>query len=192
METRMAMIGHNGGPSTEPGERWRRHCWTAARAELLPTLPLEVLRTRVARAKDLGLDYKTYASVRAASGHDVVAFLFSSNALRVTPLRPVLANDRAAKLQVLAEVARIGLATGLLPPSLLLAGSAGMLDRAEQAPAHLAAWGQARRRMLEVLGKTPSDRVILVGDMALEADWAMAARLARYLPADRYFGGVGG
>lgn len=183
----MAMIGHNGGPSAEPGESWRRQCWTAARAELLPTLPLEVMRTRVARAKALGLDYKTYASVRAATGHDVVAFLFSSNALRVTPLRPVLTSDRAAKLQGLAEVARIGLATGHLLPSLLLAGSAGVLERAEQAPAHLAAWGQARRRMLEILGKTPSDRVILVGDMALEADWATAARLARYLPAERFF-----
>ena len=187
----MAMIGHNGGPSTEAGLSRRRHCWTVARAELLPTLPLEVLRTRVARAKALGLDYKTYASVRAATGHDVVAFLFSSNALRVTPLRPVLANDRAAKLQGLAGVARIGLATWHLPPSLLMTVDAGLLERAEEAPLHLAAWGQARRRMLDILGKTPSDRVILVGDMALEADWAMAARLARYLPADRYFGGVG-
>lgn len=61
----MALIGHNGGPSVEPGEAWRRHCWTAARAR----------------------------------------------------------------------------------------------------------W----------------DRVILVGDMALEGDWAMAARLAAYLPAERYF-----
>ena len=183
----MALIGHNGGPSVEPGEAWRRHCWTAARAALLPTLPIEVLRTRVARARELGLEYRTYASVRAASGHDVVAFLFSSNALRVTPLRPVMANDRAARLQALEEVARVGLATGQLRPLALMAGNAGLLDRAEQAPAHLASWGQARAHLREVLGKVPSDRVILVGDMALEGDWAIAGRLAAYLPAERYF-----
>ena len=43
------MIGHNGGPSVEPGEAWRRYCWSAARAALLPTLPIEALRTRGAR-----------------------------------------------------------------------------------------------------------------------------------------------
>jgi hypothetical protein len=188
MEARMAMIGHNGGPSTEPGQSWRRHCWKVARTELLPTLPLEVLRLRVARAKDLGLEYKTYASVRAATGHDVVAFLFSSNALRVTLARTALPNDRAAKVQSLVDVARIGLASGVLPASLLLAANEGLLDRAEDAPGHLAAWGAARRRMLEILGKTPADRVVLVGDMALERDWASAGRLAGYLPAERYFG----
>lgn len=181
------MIGHNGGPSVEPGEAWRRHCWTAARAALLPTLPIEVLRTRVARAKELGLEYKTYASVRAASGHDVVAFLFSSNALRVSPVRPVMPNDRATRLAALQDVARVGLATGQLRVSALMAGNPGLLDRAEAAPAHLASWGQARAHLRQVLGKVPSDRVILVGDMALEGDWAQAARLAAYLPAERYF-----
>jgi|GEM_PF-3081246 len=38
------------------------------------------------------------------------------------------------------------------------------------------------------LGRLPSDRVILVGDLALERDWYAAGRLAAYLPADRYFG----
>ncbi len=78
-------LGHNGGPTMEPGYGWRLHCWKKARADLLPHLPIEVLRTRVKRAAELGLEYRTYASVRAATGHDVVAFLFSSNALRVFP-----------------------------------------------------------------------------------------------------------
>ncbi len=59
--------GHNGGPTLEPGGAWRRHCWRKARADLLPHLPIEVLRTRVRRAGELGLDYRTYASVRAAT-----------------------------------------------------------------------------------------------------------------------------
>lgn len=84
----MSGIGHNKGPTIEAGKSWRKHCWTKARRELLPTLPIEIVRRRVARAKELGLDYKSYASIRAASGHDVVAFLFSSNALRVSRKPP--------------------------------------------------------------------------------------------------------
>ncbi len=70
----MGEIGHNGGPSLAGGVSWRRHCWSAAREALLPTLPIEVVRLRVKRAKALGLDYKTYAGLRAATGHDVVAW----------------------------------------------------------------------------------------------------------------------
>ena len=61
-------IGHNRGPAMDAGVSWRRHCWTVARQELLPHLPLEVIRLRVRRAAAIGLDYRTYASVRAASG----------------------------------------------------------------------------------------------------------------------------
>ena len=32
----MAQIGHNGGPSAAEGLSWRKHCWTQARAALLP------------------------------------------------------------------------------------------------------------------------------------------------------------
>jgi hypothetical protein len=75
--------GHNRGPALQPAGGWHLHCWRRARADLLPHLPIEGVRLRVRRAGELGLDYKTYASVRAATGHDVVAFLFSSNAVRV-------------------------------------------------------------------------------------------------------------
>lgn len=74
-----AAIGHNGGPDLT-GLGWRTHCWRQARETLLPTLPIEVVRLRVRRAAELGLDYKTYAGIRASTGHDLVAFLFSSNA----------------------------------------------------------------------------------------------------------------
>ena len=175
------MIGHNGGPSVEAGASWRRHCWQAAREALLPVLPIEVLRTRVRRAADLGLDYRTYASVRAATGHDVVAFLFSSNALRVGPDRLRMPDGRAEKL-ALVRADRIGLAR--------FAEVAAMnpeLDRVECPPDLLAKFGDAGRRLRVILGRVPGDRVLLVGDMALERDWCAAGRLAGYLPAERYF-----
>jgi len=180
------LIGHNGGPTLEPGASWRRHCWTAARARLLPTLPIEVVRLRVRRAAELGLDYKTYAGVRAATGHDVVAFLFSSNALRATALRPDVAGDRAAKLAGIHGCQRIALAVAPLhAPALLQANPE--LDHAHPAPHALARYRDIAAALRAALGKLPSDRVILVGDMALERDWCAAGRLAAYLPAERYF-----
>lgn len=180
------MIGHNGGPSVVAGMAWRTHCWRQAREALLPTLPIEVLRTRVRRAADLGLEYKTYASIRAQTGHDVVAFLFSSNALRVAPQRLQMPQAFSAKLEgVRAE--RIGLVLGRLLPEAVLAQNP-VLDRAEVAPALMARWSEAGQRLRAVLGRVPGDRVILVGDQALEREWCAAGRLAGYLTAERYFG----
>ena len=63
----MSGIGHNGGPALAPAPGWQRHCWRRARADLLPVLPVEVIRNRVRRAAELGIDYRAYASIRAAS-----------------------------------------------------------------------------------------------------------------------------
>lgn len=183
----MSGPGHNGGPTLDPGQSWRRHCWGRARADLLPHLPIEVLRGRVRRAQELGLDYRTYASVRAASGHDVVAFLFSSNALRVMPRRPVLPADRALRLEALIGCGRIALAQPPLTPEHLMEAAAPRIDAAHPAPQALAGFAQIRDRLRTALGRLPGDGVILVGDMALERDWCAAGRLAWYLPAERFF-----
>ncbi len=182
----MGAIGHNRGPSLEGGVGWRRHCWSAARERLLPVLPIEVVRTRVKRAQALGLEYRTYASVRAATGHDVVAFLFSSNALRVSLVRPVMPAARAEKL---AEVqcGRLALAVAPLSPGMLEAANP-VLDSVHPAPYALARFGEMRERVRAALGKVSGDQVILVGDLGLERDWCAAGRLAGYLPAERYFG----
>jgi hypothetical protein len=90
--------GHNRGPAADAGGARRRHGWTRARARLPPTLPLEVIRPRLARAAGLGLDSRTHASLRAASGHDLVARPFASDALRRLPPRPVLPAAAAARL----------------------------------------------------------------------------------------------
>ncbi|NEX45796.1 hypothetical protein [Pseudotabrizicola algicola] len=180
-----AGIGHNGGPEMT-GLAWRSHCWRAARSRLLPTLPLEVVRLRVRRAAELGLDYKTYAGIRASTGHDLVAFLFSSNALRVLREGQSLPADRAAKLAALGSAGMIGLAVPPLPPA-ALAQAAPVLAQCHAAPPLLASFAEARGRLRAALGKTPSDAVLLVGDHGLEAEWCVAGRLAGYLPAERYF-----
>lgn len=177
--------GHNRGPTLEGGTGWRRHCWTAARTALLPHLPIEVLRGRLRRAAELGLDYRTYAGIRATTGHDVVAVLFSSNALRAQA--GVVPADRRDRMAAVAGAERIGLAIRPLAAPALLRLADGALDRAEPAPALWAPWGVARRDIRAILTPVPADRAILVGSSPPEADWASAAGLAAFVPDDRYF-----
>ncbi|MFC7704304.1 hypothetical protein ACFQXB_08870 [Plastorhodobacter daqingensis] len=188
----LAGIGHNRGPDMSAGRSWRRHSWTEARRQLLPQLPIEVLRLRLRRARELGLDYRSYASIRAASGHDVIAFLFSSNALRLLPPEPALPADRAARLEALINCGRIGLAQGRLDGPRMIRLSAGLLEAAGPAPAPFGPWAEARQRVLDVLTAGPGaplspGEVVLVGDTTPEREWCAAARLAGYLPAERFF-----
>jgi hypothetical protein len=185
----MSGIGHNRGPSMEGGTAWRAHCWKKARADLLPTLPLEVVRLRVKRAAEIGLDYRTYASFRAASGHDIVALLFSTNALRLLAPAPRLPDARAERLAAIKATARAALARAPLSPEAVLALAPGLLDQAFPAPRAFAEWGEARRMMLAALApqRWPTDRVLMVGDTSEEQVWAEAARLGGYLSAARYF-----
>ena len=178
------MIGHNRGPEMT-GVSWRRHCWGAARARLLPVLPVEVVRLRVRRAADLGLDYKTYAGIRATTGHDLVAFLFSENALRVQPDGQI-APAQAAKLIGLAEVGRVALAQ-VRAAELLWAANPAALTAAFEAPLPHAGFRAQHQVLREAMGRVSGDRVVLVGAAPWEQEWAAAGRLAGYLSAERYF-----
>ncbi|WP_102110017.1 hypothetical protein [Oceaniglobus roseus] len=184
-------IGHNNGPTLEPGARWRKHCWAEARSALLPQLPLNVIRRRVARARALGLDYRTYATVRASTGQDIIGFLFSSNALRLARAGHRLPRDRAGHLAALERCSRIAL---MLPPHACAVLEGEPLDDAHAAPAPMALFRDQRAAVLAALapGKIPSDRMVLVGDAPFEKEWVAAGRLAAYLPADRVFSPAGG
>ncbi|WP_298429761.1 hypothetical protein [uncultured Jannaschia sp.] len=176
-------IGHNSGTDAA-GYRGRLHQWRRARSAVMGNvLPVEVVRLRVRRAAALGLDYGTYASVRAATGRDIVALLFSSNALGMIR-RAELETARAAKL---SEVAA---SRGVLVHAPLAAATPDPLDWAAPAPRFTDSWGAMRRHLRAVLAdrKLPSDAVLMVGDTAFEREWCTAARAAGYLPAARYFG----
>ncbi|WP_208349135.1 hypothetical protein [Pseudaestuariivita rosea] len=185
----MSGLGHNNGPTMEGGYRWRKHVWTKARADLLPKLPIEIVRLRVKRAQELGLEYKTYASVRASTGRDVVGFLFSTNALRLVKGRDRLRPDRNAKLQGLRACQRIA----VVQPPLSAAAVMGLnpvIDLATAAPRAFAPWSEVRRGMQGIArqAQTPGDSLLVIGDTALEREWSEAGRLAGYIPADQYFG----
>lgn len=182
-------MGHNGGPELT-GLAWRSHCWRAARAALLPVLPIEVVRMRVKRAAELGLDYKTYAGVRAQSGRDVVAFLFSSNALRVDPLARIAPAEAARLIALAGKVDRIGLLQGAAGARLMMANP-GALDRGHAAPAPFAPFGRAAQGLRAAMGKLPGDQVVLIGSEApWEGEWLAAGKLAAMVPASVFFGGA--
>ncbi|MCB2117019.1 MAG: hypothetical protein KDE00_12150 [Rhodobacteraceae bacterium] len=186
-------IGHNGGPTLEPGSTWRTHCWRAARAALLPKLPLEVVRLHVRRAAEIGLDYKTYAGVRATTGHDLVAFLFSTNALRLLRETDRMAAADVTKLAGVRQIGRLVAAQPPLRPAgvvQILAGQGIAVDAAARAPGLAESWSETRGQILSLLGevRAPADRVLLIGETALERDWVGAARLAGFVPAVQYFG----
>ena len=159
----MSGLGHNGGPDLD-GTSWRRHAWSRARAELLPVLPVEVVRLRVRRAKALGLPYRTYAGIRAASGHDLVGFLFSDNALRLTPRE---------RLEAMAAL-RHGLVRRDDWPG---------LHASFPAPGPHAGWAETRQKVRSATTGHPADRFLLLGAAPWERGWAEAGALAGYLDA---------
>lgn len=181
------MIGHNSGRVDEPGQSWRRFVWTKARKSLMPTLPVEVVRLRVKRAQELGLPYRTYAGLRASTGHDLIGFLFSNNALRVLRDGQDLPQDRASALGAMRNTARIGLAHRPVTPT-HLGGLAG-LDAAFAAPAFADSWADMRDQIQQVFAarRQSGDRFVMVGDTAFEREWAEAGKMAGYLQADAFF-----
>lgn len=184
----MKMLGHNQGPTMEAGHTWRKHCWSKARADLLPRLPIEILRTRVKRAQELGLEYKTYASVRASTGRDVIGFLFSSNALRAFNNSPEIPETRRIKLNEIKRCQRIALVSAPLTMQAVAHANDLSLELT-QAPTLMSGWGETAHLIDAARGpaKLPADGVLLVGDTSLEQEWAAAGRLAGYLCADRFF-----
>jgi hypothetical protein len=187
-------IGHNGGPPLDPGQRWRAHCWRKARAELAPRLPLEIVRRRVARARELGLAYPAYASILLGTGRDVIGFLFTAEAVRLRLEKDArIAEAAAAKLAGLIRCDRLLLAPTPDPKALRdsLAAAHGPIIDSIGAPPDAAAprAGAAAIRRLLAPRRLPGDAVVMIGARPEERDWAEAGRLARFLGADAYFGG---
>ena len=185
----MAGLGHNHGPTMEKGGAWQRFAWKKARAELLPKMPIEVVRRRVRRARELGIDYKSYAGIRAATGRDIIALLFSSNALRLMKDAGI-APDRIVQLEAVTSAELLAFVHVPFNAKLVVARN-DVLVRAERAPTIANNWRETRAKVLALKGALPADGVVVVGETALEADWSEAGRLAGFLPADQYFNSVG-
>ncbi|MEX2518400.1 MAG: hypothetical protein WD969_03600 [Paracoccaceae bacterium] len=191
-------IGHNSGPAE--GVSWRRYAWKRARKELLPArVPIEIVRIRVRRAQALGLAYPTYASILLGSGRDIVGFLFTVDGLQLRLRRQLeLPADVQDRLRAIRDCNRLALS----PPDEeaeafrveLEAVAGARIDVACPAPSPGAQWRTARKAVQAALAPLglPASGVVMIGARAEEAIWAEAARLARFLPTDDYFGNAAG
>lgn len=185
----MAGIGHNNGPTLERGHAWRTYQWRKAQKALMPkTMPMMIVKMRVRRAAELGMDYKTYASIRQATGQDIMGLLFSSNALRIIGdgARMPDAEDRA--LKAIKSAKKLSLVHLPNRAEQVLAANP-VLDATAAAPRFTDSWSDMRNRLENFIRKQslPGHQVVIIGDAPLESDWTTAAKAAGYVPADRYF-----
>ena len=174
----------------EKGRAWRTFQWRQAQKALMPkAIPLAVVKMRVRRARELGMDYKAYASIRQATGRDICGLLFSSNALRIMAGNAAMPEDRRAALATVQGAERLALVQR--PMGIADVLSANPLDAAVRAPDLSLNWHQTHAvlRDFVVERRLVGDQVVLIGDTALEEAWLGPARAAGYLPAERYFSG---
>ena len=186
----MAGIGHNQGPTLEKGHAWRTYQWRQAQKKLMPrTIPLMIVKMRVRRAAELGMDYKAYASLRQAAGRDICGLLFSSNALRILGGDAKMPQERARVLAGLRDAKRLSLVYRPLDPAAVHDANL-VLDATGLAPDITMTWSAMHERLCGFVRKQNlvGDQVVIIGDTSLENGWSAAARAAGYLPADRYFG----
>lgn len=188
----MSGIGHNKGPSMEAGAGWRRYCWQRARKGLVKNaVPLEIVRIRMKRARELGLAYPQYASILRGTGRDVVGFLFTCDGLGLR-LRRRLAMPEPVreKLGGLIDVNLMAFAPeGEVPEAFRteLGAVAGVAFASAGAPPG-AGWSAKRRAVRAVLDplKLPGDAVVLIGHREA-AEWSVAGKMAGFVPGHEYF-----
>lgn len=61
-------IGHNQGPPLDPERSGRVFAWSRAVAKAWENPPIEVVRRRVARARELGMTYREYTAILLDTG----------------------------------------------------------------------------------------------------------------------------
>ncbi|WP_109463774.1 hypothetical protein [Albibacillus kandeliae] len=187
-------IGHNNGPSMERGQVWRAYQWRKAQKELMPnTIPLMVVKMRLRRAAELGMDYKAYARIRQATGQDIMGLLFSSNALRIIGDGAKMPEAEARALDAVKSAQKLSLVHLPNRPGPVLQANP-VLDATEAAPRFTDSWSDMRVRLETFIRsrRLPGNQVVIIGDAPLESEWMAAAKAAGYLQANEYFGSQAG
>ncbi|RED11372.1 hypothetical protein POI8812_01765 [Pontivivens insulae] len=185
-------IGHNRPPQPTG---WQRHCWTRARKELVgERLPLEMIKVRMARARELGLSFPQYRSILLGGGRDITAFLFTAEGLHLKLTRELSIPDAVRdKLGTLRRADLLALSpSGEVPRQ--FADELGSLaevtikDAGAEPEPHYS-WSQQRAALRDLLraNAVPAASVVMIGRGAHQQGWAEAAELVKYLPRDEYF-----
>jgi len=189
-------IGHNKGPSMKTGLGWQQHCWRKARKDLMgKAIPIEIVRMRIKRARELGLAYPQYASILLGTGRDIVGFLFTVDGLHLRLRKrlemPDVVQDKLQSLNkcTLMAFAPSGEAPDTFRMELQQVAGTPFASSAPE-PETDASWPKARCAIREVLDpmKLPSDAVVMIGSREVEKQWAAAGKVARFIAASDYYG----
>jgi len=131
------------------------------------------------RAKELGMDYKTYAKVRQASGQDILALLFSSNALRIIGHGAKMPDAEDAVLNSVRNARKLSLVYPPNTPQSVLRENRN-LNAADIAPNFTDSWSNMRQKVSRLIHEQslPSGAVLVIGDAPLEQEWPTAAKAA--------------
>ena len=187
--------GHNRGPALEPGAGFRRYAWKRARRDLLRNkVPIEIVRLRVRRARELGLSYPQYASVLMGSGRDITAFLFTVDGLSLRLRRELEMPPQVRdKLRGFGKCALSSFAPSGEDPEdfrLELQEVAGVaFATAAPTPEEQHGWDRVRQAVRCALDplSLPGNAVVMIGVSGEQERWAAAGKLAKFLPAEAYF-----
>lgn len=173
-------IGHNNGPPM--ATRWGTHCWRRAQARAWKPPGPEVVRLRLRRAAELGLDYRQLAAILMETGRAPTAIVFALEAL--------LAPGAAERLRGLDRPRLLAVAVDRDGAAAARAGQVGadggrrldgwrvVADRRELPDAVTA--------LLDAQGVPPA-AALLVGVSDADREVVVRARLAAYLDAAAYF-----
>ena len=166
----------------ERGQTFRAFQWKKAREAAMPkTMPLMVVRMHVRRAHALGLDYPTYASIRKASGRDIMGLLFSSNALRVVKTsEPQMPLPRSAAVSAIEGAQKLALVHRPLHAG-QVARANPMLDHVDAAPKFTDSWSDMRDHLGRVITRSQAG----FGSGADHRRHRVGARLERRRPRRR-------
>lgn len=193
-------IGHNQGPPGSLAGSWTGYCWTRAKRQAAGNPPVEMIRIRARRAKELGLTYAQYAAILRDRGY-TEALVFD---LTETPRTKAPIEAMARKLRELRRCTLLAAVdgTGTLLDD-LNARTGGLITDWPIYPALLAQKREDGRTtpqmptaetvlnpILEMLERHligPS-QAILIGDGLRARRIDQTARLARVFPHGVYFG----
>ena len=194
----MAGIGHNNGPK-QVGLGWQKHCWTQSRNALIgKRMPIEVVRTWIKRARELGLQYPQYASILLGSGLDVIGFLITVDELQLKLRKRLEMPDTVQdKLRGFERASLMSFAPSGEPPEMFrreVSDVVGVpfVGVAPEVEGVLG-WSAARAAVRAVMDplKMPSGAIVMIGSRENEARMAQAAKMLRLIPSAAFFGTVG-
>lgn len=99
-------IGHNQGPPLDPETRWRVHSWRKAQEKAWCNPPIELVRRRSRRARELGLSYRAYTAVLLDRGAHLETVVFDLGGTLVRIANDEVALDAAGQVELLPGVAQ--------------------------------------------------------------------------------------